>query len=196
MGPGFVLIFWGFVFLVIAAIWLALVVTAIWGWRRKIVWLKWGAGIAAAMYAAGVVAVVGFFAFGVYWYSRPPEVFREAFREYPSREISELKSQQFFFADSGSVRMRFMTSPQEFKRLVPADLTMRSAEEVRRHLGIGSDTDLEWWTFQIDPSWLYALRETERDANRPGKRGFFWELEIFAYDPKSGAAYYIFSGID
>lgn len=196
MGPGFVLIFWGFVFFVFAAVWAALVVAAIWGWKRNIVWLKWGATVAAALSAAATVAIVGFFVFGVYWFSRPPEVFREVFREYPSREISDLESRQFFFADNGEVRMRFVTTRLEFERLVPADLRPSSAEEVRRRMGIRSGGDPEWWTFQLNPSWQYAMRETERDANRAGKRGFFWELEVFAYDPSASAAYYFFSGID
>lgn len=196
MGPGLVLIFWGVIFSVIAAVWVALVVAAIWGWKRNIVWLKWGATVAAGLFAVAAVAIVGFFAFGVYWFSRPTEVFHEAFREYPSPEVSDLESRQFFFADNGEVRMRFITTRLEYERLVPGDLRPSSAEEVRRRMGIRSEGDPEWWTFQFNPSWQYALRETERDANRAGKRGFFWELEVFAYDPSASVAYYFFSGID
>ena len=175
---------------------MGLVVLSIVGWRKRVAWLKWGAGLTALGMAVLGCLAVGLLGYGIYWSSRPANVFQETFGESPSAAVSDVQSRLYWFADNGEVRLRFHTTSEEFDRLVPPDLMAIPADLLRKKVGYSSGSQPEWWSFQFEPSWRYHWREHTHEARALGKKGFYWELEIYAYDPATKTAYYRFSGID
>ena len=46
----------------------------------------------------------------------------------------------------------------------------------------------EWWDFQIKPDWIYDARvhlmtNTNQMKGGTGEKGFYQEVEFYAYDP-------------
>ena len=195
MGPGFVILFWLVVLAVLGALWLALAVAAYFGWKKKIGWLKWVAGIPAALMVFVGVLVGGFLALGVIASMNPSSVFKETFGVPASAATSDIRSSVFWFADTGSVYLRFRTSREEFRKLVPADLVAKSANEAKAVLPIEGGPHPDWWSFRYAQEWDYFVR-AKTDHDGPGKRGFYSESEYMAYDPSTGFAYYRYLGID
>ena len=195
MGPGFVILFWLVVLSVLAAFWLALVGATYLGWKRKIEWLKWSAGIPAVIIPVLGVLVGGFLVWGAINSAIPENVFKNTFGTPASTATSDIRSSVFWFADTGSVYLRFRTSHEEFKKLVPADFVAKSAEEAKQLVPFESGSKPEWWSFRHAEDWLYFVRP-KPEHEGPGKRGFYSEWEYMAYDPRTGLAYYRFLGID
>ncbi len=196
MGPGIVILVWGAILGFFALIWVALVVLTIFGWRKKIAWLKWGAGIPAGLMVVSGVALAVLVVFGIIRSMQPSVVFEDTFGIPPSAEFTEIESSVFWFADSGSVYLRFRTSESELRRLVSDDLIPLSMSDMKKSVPFESSArPPEWWTYRYHEDWLYFLRnEIHRD--KPAKRGFYSETEYLAYDPNTQTAYYRFLGID
>lgn len=197
MGPGIVILLWLFVAGFYGAV--VLVFSGLWllGKKKNWRWLKWLAGIPAAGLTLAAVMGVSLLIYGVIDGCRPSSVFRETFGAAPSPQIQELNSQLFWFADTGSVYLRFKTTPEVFQRLIP--------EGLAKTLEISDRFDLErrpdWWKPTLKQSWLVYQRvdgykEGQDVPSKPFKKGFYSETEFFAYDPETQTAYYHFSGID
>ena len=198
MGAGFVILFW----LIVAAIYflVAVVLSSLFllGWFKKWIWLRWLAGLpAAGMLLLAVVVIIGMIV-GIALSQNPKNVFRSTFNENPSSEVSDIQSSLFWFADTGSVYLRFHTTESEFRRLVPEGLVSHTSEEMRQHTPIESGFDPpKWWMYQLDPRWIYFLRcDSGSIEHGPARRGFYSETEYFAFDPATQTAYYRFLGID
>lgn len=201
MGPGFVIIFWlflagiyGVIFLLFAGLWFL-------GHKKKRRWLKWLAGVPAVSMIALAVFVVAVIAWGIIDSMNPRSVFKDEFGIPPPASVSEIQSSYFQFADGGNVYLRFKISEEEFKKLVPVHLQQKTAEEMKSETPGESGSDLPtWWAYRIDSEWIYYLRifssYKEKVLGQSGPKGFAWETEFFAYDPKTHFAYYHFVGID
>jgi len=195
MGPGVVILFWLIVLGVVGALWLGLVALAVVGWQRRIAWLKWTAGIPAALMAAGGLTLAIAVAYLMIDSARPTRVFENSFGQPVPESVSDLQSRLWWFADSGSVYLRFQVDEETFRRLVLADLPARIPEEMRAELPGEGGGQPEWWDFTVAPGWIYYLR-VESGGDKPAKKGFYWETEYLAYNPATGRAYYRFLGID
>jgi len=198
MGPGFVILVW----LILAGIYgaLVLVFLGLWlyGKKKNWRWLKWLAGIPAMGMTLAAVSGVSLLIYGVIDGCHPSSVFRNTFGTAPSAQISELKSDLYWFADTGSVYLRFKTIPEEFQRLIPEGLAKATQKEISDLSLFYQDGSPSWWNCQVNAHWIYYLREDHRHGSKdgPSKKGFYSETEIFAYDPETQTAYYHFSGID
>ena len=198
MGAGIVILFW----LAVAAIYLFIVAVFcglfLLGWFKKWMWLRWLAGLPAAGMLLLAVLVTAGAIIGAAVFQKPTNVFKRAFDESPSSNVSDIQSSIFWFADTGSVYLRFHTTASEFRRLVPGGLVSHSSEDMRQHTPIESGTEPPtWWTYQLNPRWIYFLRHDSGSIEHgPARRGFYSETEYFAFDPATGTAYYRFLGID
>jgi len=196
MGAGFVIFIWlilagiyGCIFLAFAAAWFS-------GKKKKIVWLKWLGGILAIGMATLALFVAVLFTWGIIRAQNPQWVFKQTFDTLPSLSISKIQSSFYWFGDTGDVYLRFQTTQKEFDKLVSTNLVKKTAEEMKRDTPGEYDGDLPaWWDYQIQPDWIYYLRNYS-SANESGLKGFFSETEYFAYNPKTQTAYYHFIGID
>lgn len=195
MGAGIVLIFllilagvYGFVFLAFAGLWF-------WGRRKKATWLKWIGGIPAVVMLAFAVFVAGFFAWGISRTKNPEWVFKETFNIPPPAAVTNLQSSYYYFADTGSVYLRFQTTEAEFQKLVNTKLVKKTSQEMQ----LDAPTELGgerpvWWDYQIQPEWTYYFRDST--INNSGATGFSYETEVLAFNPKTQTVYYHFLGID
>ncbi len=196
MGAGIVLFFWlilvglyGGAVLILCAIW-------VFAWRRQRKILKWLAGLSAAVMIIAAILVVALYGYAFIESSNPATVFRNSFGEPPSEVVSEIQSDLYWFADTGSVFLRFETTEEEFLRLVPEGLTRRTLTEIQNGLPGGSGIETpEWWKFRFEEDWAYFWRN-DFNLKSPGRRGFFSETEYYAYNPNDGLAYFRFLGID
>ena len=126
----------------------------------------------------------------------PRSIFKEEFGIAPPASVSKIQSSYYWFADTGDVYLRFQTSQEEFNKLVSVNLKKKTAEEMKRDTPGESGGEIpSWWDYQIQSDWIYYLRfySSEKES---GLKGFFWETEYFAYNPKTQMAYYHFVGID
>ncbi len=196
MEAGFVMIIWSVLAGIYGIIFLSLFAATLYGGKRKKKWLKWGAGIPAGLMAVAAVLAIFSIGYAIVDSMNPNSVFKNTFGEQPSDAISDIKSDYYWFADTGSIYLRFRTSASEFHRLIPDGLTSRTMFAMQSdspgELGFQAPS---WWTYTFNQNWIYFLRD---DFNRrsPGKIGFYSETEYFAYDPKEKLAYYRFLGID
>ena len=196
MGAGFVIFIKLFLAGIYAIIFAVLSLLALSAHRKKQAWLKWLAGIpAGAMVILGIFSGV-IFVRGIIDAMNPRSVFEKSFGEAPSDAVADLKSETYWFADTGSIYLRFMTNEHEFRRLVPSRLELRTTTEMQENTPheIGSEPP-PWWSYRIDNDWIYYLRENT-DRGSTGKSGFAGEMEYFAFDPMEEYAYYKFLGID
>ena len=198
MGPGVVIVVWLFIAAVYCAFFGLFCVLFFVGWIKKWIWLRWIAGLpAACMLLLAAILVIGM-TYGIIASQNPKSVFKTTFEEEPSQAISDIQSSLYWFADTGSVYLRFKTTESEFRRLVPKDLSPRTSEQMEKDtpMEVGSHGPT-WWTYQVNPEWIYFLRDHSPSAEEgPSKRGFYSETEYFAFDPATQTAYYRFLGID
>ena len=196
MGAGFVIILWLIALGIVGTIWIGLVVLCIVGWKKKKPWLKWLAGIPAALMLAFGLLLGGLFAYGTYEALNPNSVFKNTFGDRPSQKISDLHSSLWWFADTGSVYLRFKTTEEEFRHLAPKRLAALPMEEIKRQTPseYGSEPP-SWWSYQFNPQWIYLFRDTSKPGST-STQGFHTEMEYFAYDPDNHIAYYRYLGFD
>jgi len=196
MGAGLVILFWlifagiyGCIFLAFAGLWF-------WGRKKNITWLKWLGKVSAIGMAMIAIFLVAFIAWGIIRSMNPRSIFKEEFGIAPPTAVSKIQSSYYWFADTGDVYLRFQTSQEEFDKLVSGNLKKKTAEEMKRDTPseYGGGTP-DWWDYQIQSEWIYYLRvySSEKES---GLKGFFWETEYFAYNPKTQTAYYHIVGID
>jgi len=196
MGAGFVIMFWLIALGIIGAVWCGLVVLSIVGWKQKKPWLKWLAGVPAALMLAFGLLIGGLLAYGTLTSMSPNSVFTNTFHEAPSAKVSDIESSLWWFADTGSVYLRFKANEEEFRRLVPRRMTEHTMEAIKEAAPSESGSELPaWWNYQYQPNWIYFFRDNRKPGS-PSTHGFSHETEYFAYDPKTEHAYYRFLGID
>jgi len=196
MGAGFVILFWGVILGILTLIWVGLVALFVIGWKKKKSWLKWCAGIPAVLMLLVGVSGGGIMIYGMVCSTNPNVVFEDTFRVAPTNKITNIKSDLYWFADTGSVYLQFTTPEDEFQRLIPEGLSKRTMQQMKEEvpMDLGAEKP-SWWTYETRSDWLYFLR-LDSGGNKPSKRGFYSETEYYAFDPKSQTAYYRFLGID
>jgi hypothetical protein len=198
MGAGIVILFWLVILIIFGFICLSLILLSFLGWKNKWRWLKWIAGIPAAMIIICGILLVSLIIYGVIDSMNPRSIFKRTFGHSPSNEVSSIQSNFYWFADTGSVYLTFKTTEKEFRRIVPDGLIEKTMEEMRREMpNEGGSEAPVWWSYRADQTRLNFLRH---DANHgkpePAKKGFYYEVEYFTYDPSTQRAYYRFLGID
>ena len=193
MGSGFVIIFWGIILAFFALVWLGLVALTILGWNKKKAWLKWCAGIPAVIMLLIGVTLGGFIASGILRSMNPKAVFKDTFGVPPAPVVADIKSDVYWFADTGSIYLRFKTTEDDFRKLKLKGLVERTMDKMKEEVPfeIGSKAPV-WWTYEYRTDWIYLLRQ----GSYAKQNGFISETEYFAYDRKNQLAYYLFLGID
>ena len=181
---------------VVTAVWIGLVVLCVIGWKKKRPWLKWLAGISATFMAVGGLLIGGLLAYGFFVAESPPTIFKNTFGESPTAKVSEIQGSLNGWTDSVSVYLRFKTTEEEFRRLMPKNMIECSISTMKEETPseYGSEPPT-WWDYQLHPKWTYFLR-TSRKPGTPSRQGFLHEIEYFAYDPDNQRAYFRFSGIE
>ena len=196
MGAGVVILMWLIILGFFAVIWGILVAATIYGWKRKKMWIKWCAGVPAALMLFGGLLAGILTVYGLIDSMNPKSVFENTFGTPPSPSISDIKSNLYWFADTGSTYLRFNISEVEFRKLMPSGLTECTMQKIKADLPTETGSKIPtWWTHDYQPGWLYFMRD-DFNKEQPQKKGFHSELEYFIYDPNSKTAYYHFLGID
>ena len=196
MGPGVVILLWLF----LAGIYLAAVVgfggLCFFAWRKGWKVVKWVSGAVAGALIAFAVFVIGIVAWGFLRSFNPENVFEDTFGAEAAAQVTNIQSDVYWFADTGSVFLRFHTTQQQFLAMVPEGMERKNSEQVDRETPSGNDSSPKWWDYRLQPDWIYFFRLHTHEANKPGRKGFYFEVEIYAYNPNEQAAYYSFLGID
>lgn len=187
MGPAFALFLFGLLAAAFSVVWLSLAAAFYFGYIRKIRWLRWLSGVPLATISFGAVAFVGFAIFSFYRGSRPEVVFKTAFDQAPPNSITNLRSKNWAFGDSGSMHLRFECSPEVMGSLVSSNFTpIPRSHFLEKAQGVMP----EWWSIPA------AHDSAEFYIREDAKKYFSSETEILAYDQPTGTAFYYYSGID
>jgi hypothetical protein len=202
MGPAFVILFWLLIAGIYVVIFLALAGLCLVSSKKKWRIFKWLTGALASAMIVVAIIVVTLLAWGIIRASNPTYLFKDTFLVAPPASVSEIKSSCYWFADTGSIYLRFKTSEDDFKKLIPAHLQKKSLEDFKNNIPVELDGNLPlWWDFSQEAGWVYYSRTYRINENnlkniQPGEKGFFNETEYYAFNPKTGIAYYHFIGID
>lgn len=195
MGPAFAILFWLIVSAVYGAIFLFFAGIFIVSWFKKWRWAAWLTGIPAGLMVIFAALLIGLYGFVIIDSMNPRSVYKNVFEAEAPTDVKDIKSDLFWFADSGTTYLKFNTTEERFKSLIPDDLSQTTPEELSR-FGFGSGDRIEWWDFRKDaPNWIYYFREHGHNDRVSGSN-FAAEWELMAFDPETGNAYYHFTGID
>jgi hypothetical protein len=192
LGPGFVLAIWMLFALFCGVVWIAMVVAFIAGVRRRIRWLRWLSGYFVVGIPVAGIVIGGLNAYFLICSRNPTWVYTKTFHERPSSDVSDLRSELFWFADTGHVRLRFHAHRSTFDRILPKDMRLASDAEARMDTSCGfSREDREAWNGVLGS-------QAEAFVPSPGslRRGFASERTSMYYDPESSTVVYCFTGID
>jgi len=192
MGPGFVIFFWLIVAAILGAIWLGTLVLFVVAWKKRWRILKWLAGIALSGGVVVALAAGVLVTYGLVRASIPRYVFADVFHAKPTESVQDIRTKVFWFADTGSIYLRFQTDIDTFRRLVPKDLHKVTRQEFEEKRWQESNGYPSWWqsTFSSSDEIYFQASEIGH-----GKK-FASETTWMAYDSKHQIAYYRFLGID
>lgn len=197
MGAGFVVLIWLILGGIAFAIFLFfLVLGAIGAWKKKPV-LKWFGFIPAATIAAIGIFVVGALGYGFWALTQPRMVFKDMLGQKPGSKVSNIESSAYWFADTGSIYLRFDTDETTFRSLVPSELKNADIADIELH-GVNHEEGAPaWWHKTPSAGWQVYFRDFDGfSSGTSGLRGFVSETEYMVYDPDSGVGYFRFLGID
>ena len=195
MGPAFVIVIWGILAVAFGIVWLCLLAGFLIGILRKKKWLKWAAGLPLIFMTLLPCVLVGVVGYGLIQSTRPSIVFKQAFDQKPPAGITNLQSKYWFFADSGSIYLRFNCSPETFESIRPSGLERTSREDFKDTFGNRSysgDAPSWWSPEKIVGEGRYYVGRDSKGKNKH----FSSETEILVYDVSSGVAFYNYLGID
>ena len=197
MGPGIVIVFWFFVASIFAGIFSVFAGLGIYGHKKKKSILKWIGIIPASGIVLIGIALVGLIGYSIISSMFPSNVYESAFGTSPPDSVTELKSDTFWFADTGSTYLTFKIPETELSVIIPQRLEEKSPENFERSVWGMSDSDTpSWWKFTVNQNWKYFQRQ-HTYADRPaGHRGFASEIEYIGYNINTNTVYYRFLGID
>ncbi len=195
MGPVFSILFWLILCAIYAGIFLFFAGLTILGWFKKWRWLSWLAGIPATLMVVLAVVVAGLYCFVIIDSMNPRSVYANTFGVKPAADVTDIQSDLYWFADTGSTYLKFRTTEDRFRSLLASDLSPITPEELGNYGLAGSSTP-DWWDLKNDAEgWLYYFRE-HNHADDVADSMFAAEWELMAYDPGTGFVYYHFIGID
>lgn len=189
MSAGFVLVIW----LLIAAVYgsfclLFFVLYAI-GKKKGIHSLMWAGGIPFIASAGFAVFCLGLMGYGFYTTSRPATVYEMTFGSAPSSDVTNIQSNYYYFADTGTTFLKFKASPATIAKLTAKGWTRLNAQG-NQNAGPHTGTQTpEWYKPKItDTTVIYTAEKRIGD--------FASESETLVYDRVTKQAYYDFVGID
>lgn len=197
MGFGIVIIFWLFGATIFLVAFLVFAGLGIYGHKKKKSILKWIGIIPASSIVLIGVALVGLIGYGTILSMFPSNVYESVFGISPPDSVTELKSDTFWFADTGSTYLTFKIPEAELSVIIPQRLEEKSPDDFKGNMWHVSGSDApSWWKFTINQNWKYFQRQ-HTYANRPVcHRGFASEDEYIGYDTSTNTVYYRFLGID
>lgn len=195
MGPAFVILFWLIIAAVVGAIWLVSMAAFLASWARKRRFAKWVSAVPALGIPLLAVLVAGILAYGLVRSAIPSCVYRDVFHTAPGKDVSDIESQVFWFADTGSIWLQFKCDEATFRNIMPAGCRAATSH---------TDHDAARDALKEAPSWWKAgetldakvyIEESSHDDDRSIK-GFAFETLVIRYSPASRIAQYRFVGID
>ncbi len=192
MGAGFVIMFWLIIAAILGTIWLCTLVLFIVAWKKRWKVLKWLSGTAVVGGVVIALAAGGLLAYKLVRASIPSYVFTDVFYTKPTESVRDIKSKVFWFADTGSIYLRFHTDIDTFRRLVPKDLKRVTKQEFEEKKWQEGNKHPSWWQSTFSSSDEIYLQESE-----PGNgKTFANETTWMAYDSQRQIGYYRFLGLD
>lgn len=194
MGPGFVIIIWVLLLAAVCAAWLVALLLLVLGWKKKWPWLKWPAAVPVVLLPLGVALAACLFVYGIIRASIPSCVFKDHLNSVIPADVSALRSQIFWFADTGHTRLKFECSETTFEKLVPEDLRDHRASSEDLRSSYNSTAAPRWWRNPASFDIIYHRAESTFDGGKP--RVFASEATTFCYDRGTREAQFEFLGID
>src|ERR1700719_1989474 len=122
MGPVFVIFFWLLIAAVFGFFWVAGLVIFLIGRRKHSRLMIWLGGIPTVCLTLIAVAIGGLLGYGIIHVTNPRYVYKDAFGEPPSSDVSSIRSKVYSFADEGHVFLTFKAGLETFHRIVPKNL--------------------------------------------------------------------------
>lgn len=195
MGPAFVILFWLIVLGTVIGIWLVSLIIYMIARAKKWRMLKWLAAVPiVAIPLAGMV--VGLFLVqGIIRASVPRYVYEDVFHKVPEKDVQELCSSVFWFADTGSIWIQFKCDAGTFRELVPKEMKKVNNADVGEQLGNIMDLPPSWWLPLEGASVETLIFQSDHSDGRSLK-GFAYEAEVFRRRHDDGLTQYRFLGID
>ena len=141
--------------------------------------------------ARAAILVFGLIVYGTIQAMRPAVVFAQAFGQKPPAGVSNIRSKYWFFADSGTIYLKFNCPAAVFKGLVPAGLPQVPRNETQWLRW--EDGAPRWWSAALKGATVEVF--SSESPYGAGKH-FASESELWAYDQTTQTAYYRFIGID
>jgi hypothetical protein len=183
---------WGCAAVVLGVVWLASILGFIAARRRKWRAVSWVMAVPVALMPLVGLGLVGLIGFAMIRGSIPRYVYEDTFRQPPSADVRNIKSKNWGFADSAHVFMRFETSPDTFRRIVPEEMQKVTFAEYQRRMPGSNVSAPEWWAPPTERTSEIFLRVPEWGSGRR----FASESELLTYDPSTQTVMYSFLGID
>jgi len=140
-------------------------------------------------------SLLGVILIGSFRIINPKVIFDRSFGFKPTKDVVELKSSYWYFADTGMTYLKFKASPQTVKRIVDRGLIQTDQIYFRSLLNSGlAQSSPSWWAPTTGASVKFFY--IERKPATRDQQDFASETEILSYDEKTSTVYYCFNGID
>ena len=191
MSAGLVAFFWLILAGIYGFIWLIFLTLFIVGKIKKSRVLSWIGGVPLALSTTFALIFLGTVAWGIISVSKPSNVYKITFGTPPPADVTDLQSQYWYFADTGSTYLKFKTSPATIKKLTANNWHQLTKEKLKgeNFENLESDDTPSWWKPRKTSSTLvYTASMRFND--------FASEEETLIYDPANQQTYYTFIGID
>jgi hypothetical protein len=192
MGLGFVLMLWLVIAAILGAIWIAAVVLFITFRKDGLKVGTWLSGVVVVALPLMGILTASVTVYDIVRASIPTCVFNDTFHSAPGEDVRNITSKVWWFADVGSVYIRFETDIDTFRELVPEGLPKVTREEFEQKMWGENSDPPTWWKPPFAAGDEIYLTST---GFGNGKE-FASESTIFTYDSQNHVAYYHFIGID
>jgi len=192
MGPGFVILFWLLIAGVFGIFWMAGLVIFLIGKSKRSRLMMWLGGIPVASLTMIALAIAGLIGFGIIRATNPRYVYKDAFGERPSADVTTIRSKVYSFADEAHVFLTFRAAPETIHRIVPKYLKKVRYDEYCREMSGNNLTPPPWWKPPDQSTNEIYLLSTDFGQ---GKR-FATETTVMTYDHQTKTAMYFYLGID
>jgi hypothetical protein len=192
MGPLFVLLFWLIIAGIFGTFWLVGLIIFIIGKRKNSKLMMWFGGTPVVFLTAIAVAGVGLVGYGMIRATNPRYVFKDTFGEPPSKDVTEIKSKVYGFADEAQVFLTFKAEPETVHRIILKDLAKITYQQYEREMPGTNINPPRWWRRPtISTSDIYFSSPNFGDGKR-----FASETTLLTYDENSRTVMYFYIGID
>ena len=192
MGPVFSLVIWLIVAFFFVVLWIGSLITAIFGWRRKSIILKWIGGVPLVLLTLFAVLIAGIVIVSFVRSNIPQYVYEDTFHEKPTDDVKHIKTNVSGFGDSYSAFIRFESDCNTFLRLLPKESKRVTLEEFQSEMpGLNLNPPSWWYTIDSTTSEIWLLRPAYSHGER-----FAFETTLMTYHARRRVVQYYFIGID